>query len=34
MIVFKPSVLVPIVGLAILALIPVGYKWWRGKKAA
>jgi uncharacterized membrane protein YdjX (TVP38/TMEM64 family) len=34
MIVFKPSVLVPIVGLAILALIPVGYKRWRGKKAA
>jgi uncharacterized membrane protein YdjX (TVP38/TMEM64 family) len=33
-IVFRPSVLVPIVGLAILALIPVGYKRWRGKRAA
>jgi len=30
----KPSVLVPIVGLAVLALIPVGYKRWRDKKAA
>jgi uncharacterized membrane protein YdjX (TVP38/TMEM64 family) len=33
-IVFKPSLLVPIVGLALLALIPVGYKRWRGKKPA
>jgi len=33
-ILFKPSVLVPIVGLALLALIPVGYKRWRAKKAA
>ena len=33
-IVFKPSVLVPIVGLALLALIPVGYKRWRDKKTA
>jgi uncharacterized membrane protein YdjX (TVP38/TMEM64 family) len=33
-IVFRPSVLVPIVGLALLALIPVGYKRWRDKKAA
>src|SRR5262249_7408316 len=33
-IIFKPSVLVPIIGLAILALIPVGYKRWRGKKTA
>ena len=33
-IVFKPRVLVPIVGLALLALIPVGYRRWRGKKAA
>jgi uncharacterized membrane protein YdjX (TVP38/TMEM64 family) len=31
-IIFKPSILVPIVGLALLALIPVGYKRWRGKK--
>jgi uncharacterized membrane protein YdjX (TVP38/TMEM64 family) len=33
-ILFKPSVLVPIVGLALLALIPVGYKRWRARKAA
>jgi uncharacterized membrane protein YdjX (TVP38/TMEM64 family) len=33
-IVFRPSVLVPIVGLAILALIPVGYKRWRSRKTA
>ena len=31
---FKPSVLVPIVGLAVLALIPVGYKRWRGRRPA
>jgi len=30
----RPSTLVPIVGLALLALIPVGYKRWRDKKAA
>jgi uncharacterized membrane protein YdjX (TVP38/TMEM64 family) len=30
----RPSVLGPIVGLALLALIPVGYKRWRGKKPA
>jgi uncharacterized membrane protein YdjX (TVP38/TMEM64 family) len=33
-IVFHPSVLLPIVGLAVLALIPVAYKHWRGKRAA
>jgi uncharacterized membrane protein YdjX (TVP38/TMEM64 family) len=33
-IVFRPSVLVPIIGLALLALIPVGYKRWRAKKPA
>ncbi len=33
-IIFKPSVLVPIVGLALLALVPVGYKHWRSKKPA
>jgi uncharacterized membrane protein YdjX (TVP38/TMEM64 family) len=33
-IIFKPSLLVPIIGLALLALIPVGYKHWRGKKTA
>ena len=32
-IVFKPAVLLPIVGLALLALIPVGYKRWRDKTA-
>lgn len=32
-IIFKPSVLAPIVGLALLALVPVGYRRWRGKKA-
>ena len=30
----RPSVLGPIVGLALLALIPVGYKRWRDKKPA
>jgi len=30
-IVFEPRVLLPIVGLAILALIPIGYKRWRLK---
>jgi uncharacterized membrane protein YdjX (TVP38/TMEM64 family) len=33
-IVFRPSVLVAIVGLALLALIPVGYKRWRDKTTA
>ena len=33
-IISKPSLLVPIVGLAVLALIPVGYKHWRAKKPA
>jgi hypothetical protein len=33
-IIFKPSLFVPIVGLALLALVPVGYKHWRGKKSA
>jgi uncharacterized membrane protein YdjX (TVP38/TMEM64 family) len=31
-IVFRPSVLFPITGLALLALIPVGYKHWRRKR--
>jgi len=30
----RPSVLGPIIGLIILALIPVGYKRWRTKRAA
>jgi uncharacterized membrane protein YdjX (TVP38/TMEM64 family) len=33
-IVFHPSVLLPILGLAILALIPVGYRRWRRRRAA
>jgi uncharacterized membrane protein YdjX (TVP38/TMEM64 family) len=33
-IVFRPSVLLPIVGLAILALVPVGYKSWRRRRRA
>jgi uncharacterized membrane protein YdjX (TVP38/TMEM64 family) len=33
-IIFKPSLFVPIIGLALLALVPVGYKHWRGKKPA
>jgi len=33
-IVFHPSVLLPIVGLAVLALISVAYKYWRGKRTA
>ena len=31
-ILFKPNVLVPIIALALLALVPVGYKHWCGKK--
>src|SRR5260370_41005394 len=30
----RPSVLGPIAGLPVLALVPVGYKRWRGKKPA
>jgi len=33
-IIFRPSLLVPIAGLALLALVPVGYKHWRSKKPA
>jgi len=33
-IILKPSVLFPIIGLALLALFPVGYKRWRGKRPA
>lgn len=33
-IIFKPSLLVPIVGLALLALVPVGYRHWLSKKTA
>src|SRR5207248_8240850 len=28
----RPSVLLPILGLAVLALIPVGYRRWRGRR--
>jgi uncharacterized membrane protein YdjX (TVP38/TMEM64 family) len=30
----KPSILVPILGLAVLALIPVAYRWWKQRQAA
>jgi uncharacterized membrane protein YdjX (TVP38/TMEM64 family) len=33
-IVVQPSVLVPIGGLAVLALVPVAYKRWRAKRSA
>lgn len=33
-IIFKPEILTPIIGLAVLALIPVIYKKWKAKKAA
>jgi uncharacterized membrane protein YdjX (TVP38/TMEM64 family) len=33
-IVFHPSVLLPVIGLAVSALIPVAYKHWRGKRTA
>jgi uncharacterized membrane protein YdjX (TVP38/TMEM64 family) len=29
---FRPSVFLPILGLALLALVPVAYKHWRGKR--
>jgi len=32
-IIFQPDVLGPILGLAILALLPVGYKMWRQRRA-
>jgi uncharacterized membrane protein YdjX (TVP38/TMEM64 family) len=32
-IVFEPRVLLPVIGLAILALLPVGYKRWRDQSA-
>jgi len=30
----RPSIFLPIVGLAMLALVPVAYKYWRGKRPA
>jgi uncharacterized membrane protein YdjX (TVP38/TMEM64 family) len=32
-ILYRPSVLLPIVGLAVLALLPVFYKRWRGARS-
>jgi uncharacterized membrane protein YdjX (TVP38/TMEM64 family) len=32
-VVFRPSVFLPILGLALLALVPVGYRHWRRKRA-
>jgi uncharacterized membrane protein YdjX (TVP38/TMEM64 family) len=31
--IFRPRVLVPLLGLALLALIPVGYRRWQGRRA-
>ncbi len=31
--IFEPEFLAPIIGLAVLALIPVAYKWFKGGKA-
>lgn len=33
-IILKPGLFIPIIGLALLALFPVGYKRWRGKRPA
>jgi uncharacterized membrane protein YdjX (TVP38/TMEM64 family) len=30
--IFRPNMLLPLVGLALLALLPVGYKRWRGRR--
>ncbi|MEQ8698303.1 MAG: TVP38/TMEM64 family protein [Bauldia litoralis] len=30
-IIFQPEILLPILGLAVLALLPVAYRWWRGR---
>jgi uncharacterized membrane protein YdjX (TVP38/TMEM64 family) len=32
MIIFEPEILLPILGLAVLALIPVGYRRWRDRR--
>ncbi len=29
-IIFQPEILLPLIGLAILSLVPILYKWWRG----
>jgi uncharacterized membrane protein YdjX (TVP38/TMEM64 family) len=31
--IFRPRVLVPLIGLALLALLPVGYRRWQGRRA-
>lgn len=31
---FRPGVLLPLLGLALLALLPVGYRRWQGRRAA
>jgi uncharacterized membrane protein YdjX (TVP38/TMEM64 family) len=31
-IIFKPEILLPICGLIVLSLVPVGYKWWKGRQ--
>jgi uncharacterized membrane protein YdjX (TVP38/TMEM64 family) len=33
-ILFRPGILLPILGLAALALVPVGYRRWRGSRGA
>jgi uncharacterized membrane protein YdjX (TVP38/TMEM64 family) len=32
-IIFKPEILLPILGLILLSLVPVAYKWWKGRQA-
>ena len=32
-IIFRVDILVPLIGLAVLALIPVGYKWYQARKS-
>lgn len=32
-IILKPEILLPIIGLALLALLPVAHKWWKGSRA-
>ena len=31
-IILQPQILLPILGLVALALVPVGYKWWKGRQ--
>jgi uncharacterized membrane protein YdjX (TVP38/TMEM64 family) len=32
-IIFRVDILAPLIGLAVLALIPVGYKWYQARKS-